>query len=151
MSNNLEPLLEAAERRAVLTVLRAHPEWTLAQVLSQLEHNGRRAPLLRALTLGELFTEPGVPAGLAGYEPIIDQVRLQAARKLTYQDFDEVVRVVIGDAGGKAVAASYLTARVGGPRWKLQASLRRLVNTGAIERTGTTSGTRYRAAARRAA
>src|SRR5690606_15293070 len=51
-TTNLEPLLREAERRAVLTVLRGHPEWTLGLVFSHLEHGGARAPLLRDLTLG---------------------------------------------------------------------------------------------------
>ena len=31
-TTNLEPLLREAERRAVLAVLRGHPEWTLGDV-----------------------------------------------------------------------------------------------------------------------
>lgn len=79
-TTNLEPLLREVERRAVLIVLRDHPEWTLGHVFSHLQQNG---------------------------------------------------------------PAAYLRARVGGPRWKLQASLRRLVNAGLVERSGSTSATRY--------
>jgi hypothetical protein len=37
---HLEPLLRAAERRAIVSVLRSHPEWTLEHVASLLEHEG---------------------------------------------------------------------------------------------------------------
>ena len=145
-TNNIEPYLQEAERRAAVTILRAHPEWTLGHVLGELERNGRRAPLLRDLTLGELFTEP---PRLSGHEPLIDLRRLEAAKRLHGERFDDVVRQVIAEAEaeGKAVGAACITARVGGPRWKVQASLRRLLDSGAIERTGATSGTRYRAVA----
>lgn len=145
--SHLEPLLQQAERRAVLTVLRAHPEWTLGHLFSHLEQGGARASLLRELTFGELLTEPG-PAAIELPEdggPPIDRLRLKAARKATGADFDEHVHQVIAEAGGRAVPAAYLRARVDGPRWKLQASFGRLIAAGAIERSGTTSATRYRA------
>jgi hypothetical protein len=146
--SHLEPLLLYAERRAVVTVLRRHPEWTLGHVFSELESNGPRAPLLRDLTLGELFEDPGeldqIAAEAVGGPPV-DRRRLEAAKKLAGAEFDECVRVVIDEAGSP-VAASYLRARVGGPRWKLQGSLRRLVIRGVVKRSGSTSATRYRAA-----
>jgi hypothetical protein len=146
---HLEPLLEYAKRRAVLTVLRRHPEWTLGHVFSELERNGDRAPLLRDLTLGELFEDPdGLDqiAAAADGGPPVDRRRLEAAKQLTGADFDECVRGVLHEAAGTPVSASYLRARVGGPRWKLQASLRRLVHADAIRRSGSTSATRYRIA-----
>jgi hypothetical protein len=146
---HLEPLLEYAKRRAVLTVLRRHPEWTLGQVFSELERNRDRAPLLRDLTLGELFENPDelnqIAAAADGGLPV-DRRRLDAAKRLTGADFDECVRAVILEAAGTPVGASYLRARVGGPRWKLQESLRRLVHAGEISRSGSTSATRYRIA-----
>jgi len=145
-TTNLEPLLREAERRAVLTVLRGHPEWTLGHVFSHLEQNGPRAPLLRDLTLGELLEDPRLnQIGLADDGgPPIDRKRRAEARRLTGERFDECVRAVLDEANGTPVGAAYLRARVGGPRWKLQGSLRRLVAAGLVQRSGTTSATRYR-------
>ena len=145
-THHLEPLMQQAERRAVVTVLRAHPEWTLGHLFGHLEQGGARANLLRNLTFGELLADPG-PAtnGLPpDGGPPINRVRLAAARRAAGAEFDEHVQSVLAEAGGRAVAAAYLRARVGGPRWKLQDSFRRLTAAGAIERSGTTSGTRYR-------
>jgi hypothetical protein len=144
-TSHLEPLLELAERRAVLTVLRRHPEWTLGHVCSLLEQDGSRALLLRELTLGELFEEPRLDRVRLAADggPPIDRGRRAAAVELTGERFDECVRAVLHEAGGVPVGASYLRARVGGPRWKLQASLRRLVEAGVVERSGSTSTTRY--------
>ena len=148
-TTHLEPLLRELERRAVLAVLRGHPEWTLGHVFSHLEQNGPRATLIRDLTLGELLDDPGLDqlALASDGGPPVDRQRLETATRLTGADFDRCVREVIAEAGNTPVGASYLRARVGGPRWKLQASLRRLTAAGAVERSGTTSSTRYRAAA----
>lgn len=142
-SSHLEPLLRAAERRAVLMVLRSHPEWTLEHLATLLAHDGARTPVLRKLTLGELLDDPG-PAPTTDGGPAIDYPRLQAAKQLGGRQFDELVHEVIAEANGRAVAAAYLRARVGGPRWKLQGSLRRLIAAGRVQRSGTTSTTRYR-------
>jgi hypothetical protein len=121
---HLEPLLELAERCAVLTVLRRHPEWTLGHICSLLEQSNARSQLLRELTLGELAV--GAPA----------------RDRSDDGPLDEKVRAALDEAG-VPVGAAYLRARVGGQRWTLQASLRRLVEAGVVERSGSTSGTRY--------
>lgn len=144
-TTHLEPLLKYAERRAVLLVLHRHPEWTLGHVLRELEQSGPRAAVLGDLTLGELFAAPDdldqITLPKDGGPPV-EHEHLQAAARLSGANFDECVREVIA-AASTPVAAAYLRARVGGPRWKLQASLRRLVDAGAIKRSGTTSSTRY--------
>lgn len=144
-TSHLEPVLEFAERCAVLTVLRRHPEWTLGHVCSLLEQEGARALLLRELTLGELCEEPRLDQITLAADggPPIDRGRRAAAVELTGERFDEHVRAVVEEARGVSVGASYLRARVGGPRWKLQASLRRLVEAGVVDRSGSTSATRY--------
>jgi hypothetical protein len=149
-TTHLEPLLKLAERRAVLAVLRGHPEWTLGHVFSHLEQNGPRALLLRDLTLGELLAAPDLDQITLPEDggPPVDRKRLEAAKRLSGAGFDECVREVIAEASQTPVGASYLRARVGGPRWKLQAALRRLVDAGVVERSGSTSGTRYRIAGR---
>jgi len=150
--SHFEPILHQAERRAIVAVLRAHPEWTLGQLYSQLECDAPRAAVLRKLTFGELLAGPKpehleriAPAKDGG--PAIDRKRLELAKQLGGPEFDRILHAVLIEAGGQAVAASYLRVRAGGPRWKLQASLRRLVDAGAVERSGTTSSTRYRATA----
>ncbi|HLT40566.1 MAG TPA: hypothetical protein VK034_30020 [Enhygromyxa sp.] len=145
MPTNLEPLLHEAERRAVVAVLRGHPEWTLGHVFSHLEQNGSRAPLLRELTLGELLDDPCLDQIIRAADggPPVDRKRRVEAKKLTGERFDECVRAVLIEARGTPVGAAYLRARVGGPRWKLQASLRRLVNARLVRRSGSTSATRY--------
>lgn len=142
-TSDLEPVLREAQRRAILSVLRGHPEWTLGHVFSHLERDGPRAPLLRDLTLGELFQEPRWdPLRLADDGgPPIDPRRLHAARQSRGAEYDRHVRDVLEQTG--LVGAAYLRARVGGPRWKLLAALRRLLEAGVIERSGSTSATRY--------
>ena len=76
--------------------------------------------------------------------PAIDRGVLERAKRLTGEDFDACVLQAIESAGGRAVSASYLRVRVGGPRWKLLGSLHRLVEAGRVERKGVTSSTRYR-------
>jgi hypothetical protein len=142
---HLEPLLQYAERRAVVAVLRRHPEWTLGHVFTEIQRSGIRAPVLRDLTLGELLEDPELDQIAAASDggPPIDRNRLRAAQQLRGADFDQCVLAVISEAGGSRVGAAYVRARVGGPRWKLQASLRRLVDAGVVHRSGSTSATRY--------
>lgn len=142
--SHLEPLLHQAERRAVLAVLRAHPEWTLERLSELLERAGPRALVLRTLTLGELRGDPGCVITIPNDDgPAIDHHLLAAAKASEGRSYDELVLQVIREAAGRAVGAKYLRARVGGPRWKLQSSLRRLVDADLVERSGTTSSTRY--------
>lgn len=144
---NFEPILSRAERRAIVAVLRAHPEWTLGQVCSQLERDAPIAATLSRLTLGELLlSDPDLDAIERPPDggPPPDRGRLEAARRLAGARFDECICEVLAEADDHPVGSSYLLARVGGPRWKLKTALRRLIAAGTIERSGTTSGTRYR-------
>jgi hypothetical protein len=79
-------------------------------------------------------------------EPPIHYERLALAVRCQGECFDKIVYEVLIEAG-KAVGAAYLRARVGGPRWKLQSSLRRLAGAGMVERRGATSDARYLAIA----
>jgi len=138
-TSQFDAFLRRAERHAVLTVMHAHPEWTLGDIMSHVERNGARSAAIRELTLGELMARTAIAAS-----PSLKAARLAAALGASGPEFDEHVREVIAEAGGRAVAAAYLRERVGGPRWKLQSSLGRLLNAGLITRSGTTSSTRYR-------
>ena len=144
--SHFEPLIRNAERRAIVTVLRSHPEWTFGQVLEHLERGGPRSTVLRDLTIRELVTEPDTDVFELTIDngPPINRSKLETAKRAQGEQFDAYVLEVITEAGGRPVAAGYVRARVGGPRWKLQASFRRLVHAGQLRRSGRTSATRYR-------
>ncbi len=58
-------------------------------------------------------------------------------------DYDERIVEVVRAASTMSVSPAYVRERVGGPRWRRQAAILRLIDTGRITRTGRTSGTRY--------
>jgi len=141
-TQRLETILNEAERRAVVSVLRARPELTLEKL--QDFFRGRYGATLRTITVRELLETEVRPDPSEDGGPPIDRAALEEAKKLSGEAFDQRLLAVIRQAGAHAVSAGYLRARVGGPRWKLQASLRRLVDLGEVERSGVTSSTRYR-------
>jgi hypothetical protein len=139
---NLETILNEAERRALVAVLRSRPDLTLDKL--QDCFTGRYGATLRTITVRELLeTDTDIELPDDG-GPLIDRSALEQAKRLNGPAFDACVLRAICSAGGQPVSASYLRARVGGPRWKLQGSLRRLVDAGDVERDGVTSSTRYR-------
>ncbi|PRP92407.1 hypothetical protein ENSA5_49150 [Enhygromyxa salina] len=144
-ASHLDPLLAEAERRAVALVLRAHLDWTLGDVFEHL-YNGPRGPALRQVTIGELLDDPEGEALALPMDggPLIDRRRLELAKRAHGANFDDYLYRVLAEAEGD-VAACYLTARVGGPPWKLRKGLKRLIEAGKAERKGKTSTTRYRA------
>lgn len=134
------------EKRTLIEVLRAHPQWSLLELAGVIEADGPSAAVLAELTVFDLWNDPRgrrrrLPEDRG---PLIDVDRLELAEQSSGAEFDRVVLEVLTEAG-RWVSAGYLTARVGGPRWKLQSSLRRLEATESVERTGKTSSTRYRA------
>ncbi|EDM79582.1 hypothetical protein PPSIR1_21179 [Plesiocystis pacifica SIR-1] len=139
------PLLEQAQRRAIVAVLRGHPRWTLGDLLEHIERSGPRASALRGLRLEELqgCRARSIPRS------VDDLRRLEQARHVAGAEFDELVRAVLLEARavspGGWVSAGHVRERVGGPRWKLLGSFTRLVEAGLAERKGKTSSTRYRA------
>lgn len=126
----------------MLKVVQAHPEWTLGQLLAQLE--GPYGEVLEGLTLAELCDErlSALVMPKDGGPPV-DVAQLEQAKRARGRAFRGHVRRVLATAPG-FVGASYLRARVGGPRWKLQEALRKLEAEGVIERRGVTSATEYR-------
>lgn len=138
----LENILNEAERRALVAVLRSRPELTLDKLPECFD--GPHGPTLRTITIRELLeAEIDIELPTDG-GPIVDRGALEQAKRLKGQAFDACVLEAVRSAGGLPVSAGYLRARVGGPRWKLQNSLRRLVEAGEVERAGVTSSTRYR-------
>lgn len=130
---NVEALGRETERRALVLTLHLNPHWSLADLVAYLEAPGERAATLGELTVLEI----------AAISKRVEQ-RLVRARRATGAEFDELMHEVLVEAR-RPVAASYLRARLGGPRWKLTASLGRLIAAGRASRSGTTSTTRYRA------
>lgn len=128
-----------------MTVLRSHPGWTLGELLDHVGAANPRADVLASLTLGELMTDPrlAIVAVPDDGGPLIDNDRLARARRSSGASFDRIVLEVIAEAR-RPIGAAYLRARVGNQRWKLGASLRRLISAGRIRRSGSTSATRYR-------
>jgi hypothetical protein len=135
-------VLESVEELPLLAVartLRAHPEWSLANLFGVIERGGPRADALGRLTIADLLD-----GSASEGRPIIDRAHRWQAMQQSGPEFDQLVFEVLCEAR-EDVAAGYLRARLGGPRWKLQGSLGRLVTAGKVIRSGTTSATRYRA------
>jgi hypothetical protein len=142
LNHQLETILNDAERRALVAVLRSRPQRTRDKL--QVCFTGRYGAILRTITVRELL-ESDLEIELPDDGgPLIDRSAREQAKRLNGPAFDACVLRAICSAGGEPVSASYLRARVGGPRWKLQGSLRRLVDAGDVERDGVTSSTRYR-------
>ena len=132
----VRPNAPTPDRDTLVLVFRSHPEWTLGQLL---ELDGTETgKWLERVRVGDLWTKA----------ERVDLNGLARAMKLRGPEFDACVLEVIREAPG-VVGASYLRARVGGPRWKLQASLGRLAAAGEVQRSGSTSATRYRIAPQR--
>jgi hypothetical protein len=139
--------IDDLERLAVLRALHSHPEWPIGELLAYAEKGGPRAETLRGLTLAELVSDSQtVSLPPAPQREPIDLDRLRRAETTYGAQFDRLVMEVLLEAGPRDVSAGYVRARLGGPRWKLSASLHRLVSAGTAVRGGNTFGTRYRAA-----
>ncbi|PRQ02742.1 hypothetical protein ENSA5_20940 [Enhygromyxa salina] len=146
-ASEVETLLRESERQALILVLRAHPEWTLAELSRCVHSQSPCAEALARLTVGDLLVGVGSERGDLQLPddggPLINRALLERAKRADGEVFDALVESVILDSPHTAVSAKYLRARLGGPRWKLQAALARLVAAGVVERGGKTSATRY--------
>jgi hypothetical protein len=146
----LEPIdpimlvMREAVHRTVIRVIRSHPEWTLLQLREYAEGPGPGSTVLGSVTVHELRVcdeRDRVELPPDGGPPI-QHARLENAKRARGDNFDAYMREVLGEVS-RPVGAAYLRARLGGPRWKLLGSLRRLVDAGVVERTGATSATLY--------
>lgn len=128
-------------------MLRSHPGWSFHELLEYVDSGRPGSAWLGDMTLAELLAEPQLPrlALPSDRGPMIDLERRAEAERASGAAFDRFVHETLREADGEAVAACYLRARVGGPRWKLLRSLRLLVDVGKATKTGTTSTARYRA------
>jgi len=122
-SEQFDRRVRAQLLRAAAGVLRAHPDATLGDLVELL---ATAPPGLLAVRIAELLEAASKFDGA----------------KLRGPDFDAVVLRVLAEHR-RGMSRAELIARVGGPRWKLQASMRRLEGAGKVARTGITSATRY--------
>lgn len=145
ISSRLETILNEAQRKALVAVLRARPELTLKKLQDCFA--GRYGDTLQTITVRELL-ESDLQIDLPpDGGPPIDPKLLELAKQSYGDAYDALVYGTIVAARGRRVSAGYLRVRVGGPRWKLQGSLKRLADAGRVVRRGVTSSTRYRATA----
>lgn len=144
---SLEPILREVSRRAAVQVVRAHPEWTLADLREHIDAGGPGGRLLGSVTIHELFVGGGSVELPRDGGPMVQLGRLERAKRARGAEFDALVVEVLIEAA-RPVGAGYLRARVGGPRWKLQAAMRRLIAAELVVRTGSTSATLHRCAVR---
>lgn len=125
----IESRLSETERDAAVRALRARPDATIRDLAGLLE--SKHANVVGSITLAELTRAE---------EPRPSSREL--AEIASGHEFDAIVLAVITKLG-RRVGASEITKHTGGPRWKLCAALTRLVESGEVQRSGTTSGTRY--------
>lgn len=137
-SPDIEALAQIARRRALLIVIRAHPEWTLEQLLEGLDAH---AVDVSQLTIRELCSRraPALATPVGANERA---TRYERAFFLHGPEFVELVYEVMLEAGSP-VQTRYLRARLGGPRWKVKGALERLCAAGRVLRFGVTSDTFY--------
>jgi hypothetical protein len=139
---DLDAALDKSEKAGLVKLLQAHPELTLGNVLTYANRGGPRAAVLLDLTLHELTTPDVSHLTADDGGPAIDPQRLEQAKRAQGAHFDDLVLTVLEEASWP-VPGAYVRARVGGPRWKLQKSLRRLHEAKLADRSGRASATRY--------
>lgn len=127
------PFSARLEDEIVLRALSRLPHRRLSELLAYIDAGKRYADVLARSRVCDLVP----PAG------IIDLALLGRAQRAQGEAYDALVLGVVRQAYPSRVDATYLRARVGGPRWKLQKSLGRLVHRQLLQRSGKTSGTRY--------
>ena len=128
MSEFAFALASKARRRSLLAALRSHPELTVGQ-LDRLVHVGEYADDLAQLTVAELL------------DPKLEKPALAIAVGESVED--AIMRVFQGRED-TWIASSFFTRHMGLSRWVAQKALADLAARGLLERTGVTSGTRYR-------
>lgn len=140
MGADAHSLEHELEKRTLVRVLQRNRSWSLGQLATFICRGGKAGARLGALTIGDLWSA----ADAIDDTDAVDGVRLARARRLKGPDYDAIVLEVLREAEGEWVAPSFVEDRAGGPRWKRQNSLNRLIEAGKVERTGKTSSTNYR-------
>ncbi len=120
-STAFEGVLTLAVRSAIICELVDRPETLLSE--------------LSTLMLGDL----GEIIGEIRICELLEARAMSASRSV----YDRRIVEAVQAAATLSVSPAYIRERVGGPRWKRQDAILRLIESGEIVRTGTTSGTRY--------
>ena len=131
-----DSIYSQSEREALILTLRQLSHRPLADFLGYIAKGGARAEALKQLTLLDLVES----------ESCGQRSRHAQALRTAGEIFDAFMLEVLREVYPRKVKAAYLRTQLGGPRWKLRASLAQLEAKGLVVRTGTTSDTSYRAA-----
>lgn len=140
MGTELCSLQRQLEKRAIIRALLLNPAWSLADIDRRIARGDSLGKQLGAITIAELCAEPKPDPDTIALDPL----RRRRAMMAKGADFDVILLEILGEVSPRWVARSWLIARTGGPRWKLQAAIRRLEKAGSAERRGKTSATQYR-------
>ena len=136
-----ERQLDEAIRPALASLVRSQHALTIGQLAVLLE--GEHGEVLGELTIAELEAASRASFMVAwDGGPSIDMAMRRAAMRARGEEFLSHMRHVFHSAPGP-INASYLRARLGGPRWKLQTAVRKLEELGEVSRRGKTYGTVY--------
>lgn len=131
MRSALESMIERRVLVAALNLMKNRP---LLELLELVDKHGA-ANGLGQLTAEELTRDPSCRV-------VETRRRAEATHGAA---FDELALRVLIDAQGEFVTPFFLKQRLGGPRWKLRASLERLERAGKVIRFGATSDRHYAA------
>ncbi len=120
-STPFEGVLTVAVRSAIICELVDRPETLLSEL-----------SILLSGDLGEIIGDIRICELLEA-----------RARSASCSVYDRRIVEAVRAAATLSVSPAYVRDRVGGSRWKRQAAILRLIESGEIVRTGTTGGTRY--------
>ena len=129
MSDLVFAIASEARRASLVAALRSRPALTLGQ-LEQFVHGGKYAGELAGLTVAEL-----VGAAL----PELPSLKIQRGESI-----EDAVMRVFHRRQSVWLSSSFFVRHLGIPRWTAQRVLAELAVRGLLERSGTTSTTRYR-------
>ncbi len=130
---NLATTFARAERAAVIAILRAKPDVSLAE-LRLLCRRGRFGGILGTLTLREFFS--GTP------DETIDPLTGMPDKFARRRRYDSEVLTALSEAGAP-LSAEEVAARIGGPASEARGALQRLARDRRARRTLAGRATKY--------
>lgn len=130
--------LRAAHRAALLELVQANPNMTLAELIRLTK--GRHAKIFRGLTIGDLVFARLSPPG-AGDLAASVSTRTPSDRA----NYEQAILSTL-DVAGDWMTAPQLRSKVGGTPAQARAALNRLIAAGKVAYEGQARGTRYRSA-----
>ncbi len=141
--------LEASIRNALIEAIVKAPNTTVADLLDLVR--GEHAPLLRALTLGELADSMGGSPRSPTKTHRTTTKQRSNANKATVNTrtaegraaYDKAIHDALSELGGGPVSGPEVKAKVGGTSLQVRTALNRLIEAGVVTFTGKARGTRY--------